>query len=74
MILTNTTTQENAQLLRARGAKLLVTTTPRLNGRSIATNLLEAALVAVSGGRLLTLGETDALVVRAGLKGTFVEL
>lgn len=74
VILTNTTTQENADLLKARGARLLVTTTPRLEGRSVATNLLEAAFVAVSGGRLLSLAETDALVARSGLKGTFVDL
>lgn len=74
IILTNTTTAENVQLLRERGAKLLVTTTPRLNGRSIPTNMLEAALVTASGGKLLTLEETDALVRRAGLTGELVEL
>lgn len=74
IILTNTTTAENVQLLRERGAKLLVTTTPRLNGRSIPTNMLEAALITASGSKLLTLEETDALVRRAGLMGEFVEL
>ena len=38
-----------------RGVKYLVTTTPVLEGRSFGTNMMEAALVAVSGkGRPLT--------------------
>jgi len=52
MVLTNTTTREDVAFLRAAGAARLVTTTPRHGGRSLATNLLEAALVAVNGGLL----------------------
>ncbi len=51
-ILTNTTTRDDVAFLRNAGAARLVTTTPRYTGRSLATNLLEAALVAVHGGYL----------------------
>ncbi|TVR89793.1 MAG: quinate 5-dehydrogenase [Trueperaceae bacterium] len=51
-VLTNTTTREDVAFLRDAGAARLVTTTPRYGGRSLATNLLEAALVAVTGGHL----------------------
>jgi hypothetical protein len=51
-ILTNTTTRDDVAFLESAGVKRLVTTTPRFNGRSLATNLLEAAMVAVAGGRL----------------------
>jgi len=74
VILTNTTTPANVALLRERGADLLVTTTPRLNGRSVATNVLEAAFVAVTGGKLLSPAELSGYVAESGLKGTFLEL
>jgi len=49
IIVTNTTTAEDVELLRARGVSHLVTSTPRLDGRSFGTNMMEAALVALSG-------------------------
>lgn len=49
IILTNTTTQEDRESLTNRGVRLVVTTTPVLSGRSFGTNVIEAALVAVSG-------------------------
>ena len=73
-ILTNTVTPANTELLRERGAALLVTTTPQLHGRSLPTNALEAAFVAVTGGRPLTPGELEAHVAASGLDGTFTEL
>ncbi len=73
-ILTNTTTAANVALLRERGAARLVTTTPRLRGRSIPTNVLEAAFVAVTGGKLLRPAELSGYVAESGLKGTFLEL
>ena len=63
VIVTNTTTAADVELLRARGVKVLVTTTPVYEGRSFGTNMLEAALVAVSGkGRPLTHAELEALI------------
>lgn len=48
-IFTNTTTKADVAFLAAAGAERLVTTTPRFEGRSLATNLLEAAFVALRG-------------------------
>jgi hypothetical protein len=50
-VLTNTTTPEDVEELRRRGAELLVTTTPRLQGRSFGTNVMEATLVALQGAK-----------------------
>lgn len=46
IIVTNTVTQEDIQWLKDTGAKLLVTSTPDLEGRSFGTNVIEALLVA----------------------------
>lgn len=48
-VFTNTTTRADVEFLRARGAVRLITTTPRFDGRSLSTNLLEAAFVALRG-------------------------
>jgi hypothetical protein len=47
IVLTNTTTRQDVEDLRERGLHLLVTTTPRLEGRSFGTNVIEAALLAL---------------------------
>jgi hypothetical protein len=47
IIVTNTTTARNVEELRARGLHMLVTTTPRLEGRSFGTNVMEATLLAL---------------------------
>ena len=47
IIVTNTTTAKNVEELRDRGVKILVTTTPRLQGRSFGTNVMEATLLAL---------------------------
>jgi len=68
-IVTNTTTAGDVAFLRERGVKYLATTTPVYDGRSFGTNMLEAALVAVSGqGRALTHDEIDALIDRLNLQ------
>ena len=59
IILTNTTTSADVEMLRERGAAMLVTTTPRLNGRSFGTNVMEALFVALAGK--FPLGEQDYL-------------
>jgi hypothetical protein len=41
-IITNTTTPADLELLRSRGLNALITTTPRINGRSFGTNVMEA--------------------------------
>ncbi len=71
VIITNTTTGEDVEMLKSRGVRALVTTTPVLNGRSFGTNVLEAALVALSGkGRALTPEEYRELIDQLELKPT----
>ena len=63
MVITNTTTDENIALLRARGVRTVMTTTPRYEGRSFGTNMMEAALTAYADkGRPLSDTELNALV------------
>jgi hypothetical protein len=50
-VLTNTTTAADVDLMRERGVELLVTTTPRLEGRSFGTNMMEATMVALKGAK-----------------------
>ncbi len=47
IIVTNTTTAQNVEELQKRGLHILVTTTPRLEGRSFGTNVMEATLRAL---------------------------
>lgn len=42
IIITNTTTEQNVEELQKRNLHILVTTTPRLGGRSFGTNVMEA--------------------------------
>ncbi len=44
VIITNTTTPKNVAELQKRNLHILVTTTPRLNGRSFGTNVMETVL------------------------------
>jgi len=48
IILTNTVTADDVEMLSKSGAKMLITTTPELNGRSFGTNVMEAVLVSLS--------------------------
>ncbi len=62
-IITNTTTAQNLQLLKERGARLVITSTPQYDGRSFGTNMMEAALTAYAGlGRQLTDAELNVLI------------
>ncbi|MEN8172501.1 MAG: quinate 5-dehydrogenase [Chloroflexota bacterium] len=47
IVITNTTTAKNVEELRERNVDILVTTTPRFDGRSFGTNVMEAALLAL---------------------------
>jgi hypothetical protein len=63
IIATNTTTPSDNEIFKAAGVKYLVTGTPVLDGRSFGTNMMEAALIAVSGkGRVLSTDEIAALL------------
>ena len=75
VIVTNTTTPDDQQLFKALGVKFLVTTTPVLDGRSFGTNMMEAALVAISGkGRPLQRAEYNELLARLQLEPSLQEL
>jgi hypothetical protein len=68
-VITNTTTADNVEFLRARGVRLMITTTPRYEGRSFGTNMMEAALTAYAGkGRSLTDDELNALIDELDLR------
>lgn len=60
VIITNTVTVADRAELARRGPVLLVTTSPNFNGRSFATNVLEALIVAVAGRTGLTSEEYRA--------------
>ncbi|MDD2921667.1 MAG: hypothetical protein PHQ36_05210 [Anaerolineales bacterium] len=63
VIVTNTTTPEDVAQFKKAGVKYLVTTTPVMDGRSFGTNMLEAALVAISGkNRPLTWAELSEML------------
>jgi len=68
-IVTNTTTEADIVLLSERNLRWLITTTPRYEGRSFGTNLMEAALTAhAAKGRVLTDGELNALIDELDLR------
>jgi hypothetical protein len=69
IVVTNTTTPADIALLRDRGVRYLCTTTPRLDGRSFGTNVIEAAFTAIAGkGRALTTAELAPMVAAAKLQ------
>jgi hypothetical protein len=75
VIVTNTTTEADMALFRDRGVKTVVTTTPVLEGRSFGTNMMEAALTAISGQkRPLTFAELETLLATLDLKPTIHSL
>jgi len=68
-IITNTVTSDDVELLKERGVKYLVTTTPELKGRSFGTNVMEAMLVAASGKKEeLTSDEYNSLLSKINFK------
>jgi len=68
-VVTNTTTADNVELLRARGVRWVITTTPRYDGRSFGTNMMEAVLTAYAGkGRPLRDDELNGLIDELDLR------
>jgi hypothetical protein len=75
IIATNTTTPADVELFRNAGIKYLVTSTPVLDGRSFGTNMMEAALIAISGkGRALTYDELNEMLDLLGFEPQLQEL
>ncbi|RIH88531.1 quinate 5-dehydrogenase [Calidithermus roseus] len=74
VILTNTTTEEDLEFMRSRGIKTLITTTPRIAGRSFGTNVMEAFIVALAGKYPLSEQEYLGYIEKLGLKPQITEL
>ena len=75
VVVTNTTTPQDVELFRSCGLKYLVTTTPVLDGRSFGTNMMESALIALSGKkRALTHDEYEEMLQKLGFEPSLQEL
>ncbi|GAV26353.1 hypothetical protein ciss_22860 [Carboxydothermus islandicus] len=76
IILTNTTTREDVEELKNRGAKMLVTTTPVLNGRSFGTNVMEGVLLTLLNKKWEEVTSEDylKLLKELGFKPNIIEL
>jgi len=61
IIVTNTTTAKNVEELKERNLHILVTVTPRLDGRSFGTNVMEATLLALMDKPQSEVAEADFL-------------
>ena len=62
-MVTKTTTDDDIALLKERGVNTVITTTPRYDGRSFGTNMMEAAVTAYAGKkRRLSDEELNALI------------
>jgi len=61
IVLTSSSRASEIDLLKERGVKTLITTTPDIGGEAFATNVMEAVLVALSGKRPTELTPEDYL-------------
>lgn len=75
LVITNTTTEENIEMLRQRGVRQVLTTTPIYEGRSFGVNMMEGVLTAYAGkGRPLSISELNALIDELDLRPTLQTL
>jgi hypothetical protein len=75
VVVTNTTTPADVELFRKCGVRYLVTTTPVLDGRSFGTNMMESALIALSGKkRVLKPDEYEELLKKLKFEPSLQEL
>ncbi|HOE56891.1 MAG TPA: quinate 5-dehydrogenase [Bacillota bacterium] len=63
MVVTNTVTVEDSEWLRRCGVRILITSTPNMEGRSFGTNVIEAMLVALIGKDINEITAEDYLRV-----------
>jgi hypothetical protein len=70
IIVTNTVTQEDVEMMKEKGVKMLITTTPNINGRSFGTNVMEGVLVAIAGKKQeeMTTQDYDELLDKIGFE------
>ncbi|MCX8095115.1 MAG: quinate 5-dehydrogenase [Caldisericia bacterium] len=76
IIFTNTTTIEDRELLKRRGVKYLITTTPEFDGRTFGTNVMEALICAYTGKKPdeITESEYYELFDKLNIKPNIIEL
>jgi hypothetical protein len=75
VIVTNTTTPADLLAFRERGVSYVMTTTPRLDGRSFGTNMMEAALTAVANkGRPLNESELTYLIQELAMRPVLIDM
>ncbi len=76
IVLTNTLTERDVAELRERGVAQLITTTPDFGGRSFGTNVVEAALLTLTGKRWtdVTAADYAELAARIGLRPRVIDL
>jgi hypothetical protein len=76
VIFTQTITPDDREALAQRGVRLLITAAPEMEGRSFATNVLEALVVALSGRRTDELQPNEIVewMLRAGFRPRVEEL
>ncbi|MGE5558590.1 MAG: quinate 5-dehydrogenase [Bacillota bacterium] len=58
-VVTNTITRDDMELLRSRGVRTLITSTPELKGRSFGTNVMEGLVLVLTGKSLSEVTEAD---------------
>ncbi|ABW18010.1 hypothetical protein [Alkaliphilus oremlandii] len=70
ILITNTVTEEDIEMLEKRGVAMLVTTTPEFQGRSFGTNVMEAVVVSLlrDRGRACTSNEYYKIIEELSLK------
>ena len=61
-------TRDDVEAFRSRGVKTLVVSTPEFSGRSFATNVMDAVLVAITGRRPEDFTPSDYLDVLTRLE------
>lgn len=76
VVFTQTITPDDRDALRRRGVRTLITAAPEMEGRSFATNVLEALVVALSGRRSDELSPDEVVewMLRAGFRPRVEEL
>lgn len=76
IVITNTTTQEDLGLLKERGIKKVITTTPDMGGRSFGTNVIEALMVSIIGKPIDQIRPADyyAMLQELNLKPGIIDL
>jgi hypothetical protein len=60
-VITNTLTSDDVENLKARGVKLLITSTKEFDGRTFATNVLEGIIITLAGKRPEEMSPQDYL-------------